>query len=105
MAELTKVTDANFQETVAAGGLVLVDFSATWCGPCKKLHPLLAEVQAERGDVRIVTVDIQEAPDAARSCGVMSVPQVHFFKDGKAVDKFIGLQAKAKILELIDKNI
>jgi thioredoxin 1 len=105
MSELTKVTDATFQETVAGDQLVLVDFSATWCGPCKKLHPLLAEVQAERSDVRIVMVDIQDAPETARACGVMSVPQVHFFKGGKAVDKFIGLQAKGKILELIDKNI
>lgn len=105
MSELPKLSDANFQETVAGESLVLVDFSATWCGPCKKLHPLLAEIQAERPEVRICLVDIQDAPETARACGVMSVPQVHFFKGGKAVDKFIGLQAKGKILELIDKNI
>jgi thioredoxin 1 len=105
MADLPKVTDATFQETVAGDGLVLLDFSATWCGPCKKLHPILAEIQAERPDVRIGMVDIAEAPETARTCGVMSVPQVHFFKAGKPVDKFIGLQAKAKILELIDKNL
>ncbi|MDP2359897.1 MAG: thioredoxin family protein [bacterium] len=105
MAGLPKVTDATFQETVAGGGLVLIDFSATWCGPCKKLHPLLEDVQAERPDVRIALVDIQEAPEAARTCGVMSVPQVHFFKEGRAVDKFIGLQSKARILELINKNL
>ncbi len=104
MADLTKVTDATFEATVKSDKLVLVDFSATWCGPCKKLHPILAEIQAERDDVLVVMADIEEAAQTARSCGVMSVPQVHFFKDGKAVDKFIGLQSKAKILELIEKN-
>jgi thioredoxin 1 len=105
MADLPKVTDATFQEMVGGGGLVLLDFSATWCAPCKKLHPILAEIQAERTDVRIGMVDITEAPETAKTCGVMSVPQVHFFKDGAHVDKFIGLQAKAKILELIEKNL
>jgi len=105
MAGLPTVTDATFQETVSAGGLVLIDFSATWCGPCKKLHPILEEIQAERGDVRIVMADIQDAPETARTCGVMSVPQVHFFKDGQHVDKFIGLQGKPKILDLINKNL
>lgn len=105
MAGLPSVTDANFKETINQGGLVLVDFSATWCGPCKKLHPILEEIQAERADVKIAMVDIQQAPETARSCGVMSVPQVHFFKDGAKVDQFIGLQGKPKILELIQKHI
>ena len=89
MSELSKVTDADFKETAGAPGLTLIDFSATWCGPCKRLHPILAEIQAERPELRIVTVDIEEAPQAALACGVMSVPQVHFFKDGAPVDKFI----------------
>jgi thioredoxin 1 len=105
MAGLPKVNDSTFQETVNTGGLVLIDFSATWCAPCKKLHPILEEIQGERSDVRIVMADIQEAPELAKTCGVMSVPQVHFFKDGAHVDKFIGLQAKPKILELINKNL
>jgi thioredoxin 1 len=105
MSGLPKVTDATFKEAVGADGLVLIDFSAPWCGPCKKLHPILEEIQAERQDVRIATVDIQDAPETAKACGVMSVPQVHFFKGGAPVDKFIGLQGKAKILELINKNL
>lgn len=104
MADLPKVTDADFQEVIQDDKLVLVDFSATWCGPCKKLHPILADVQAEREDVKVVLADIEQAPDTARSCGVMSVPQVHFFRGGKPVDKVIGLQSKAKILELIEKH-
>ena len=105
MSELPKVTDATFRDMTGAAGLTLIDFGAAWCAPCKKLHPILAEIQAERPDVRIATVDIVEAPEAARSCGVMSVPQVHFFKAGAPVDKFIGLQSKARILEMIDKNL
>lgn len=105
MAGLPKVSDATFQETINAGGLVLIDFSATWCAPCKKLHPILEDIQGEMGDVRIVMADIQEAPEMAKTCGVMSVPQVHFFKDGAHVDKFIGLQAKPKIVELINKHL
>jgi thioredoxin 1 len=105
MAGLPSVTDADFQQFISGQGLALVDFSATWCGPCKKLHPILEEIQRERDDLRIAVVDIQQAPDAARSCGVMSVPQVHFFKDGVKVEHFIGLQSKPKILELIDKHV
>jgi thioredoxin 1 len=105
MSNLPTVTDANFKETVSGPMLTLIDFSATWCAPCKKLHPILEEIQAERPDIRIAMVDITEAPVTAKECGVMSVPQVHFFKDGKPVDKFIGLQAKAKILDAINKNL
>jgi thioredoxin 1 len=105
MANLKQITDADFKEFVSDDGLVLVDFSATWCGPCKKLHPILEEIQGERDDVKIAMVDIQTAPDTARSCGVMSVPQVHFFKNGEKVDQFIGLQSKGAILKHIEKNL
>ncbi len=105
MAELTRITDAEFKEFTAQPGLVLVDFSATWCGPCKKLHPILEEIQAEREDLKIATVDIQQAIEAARSCGVMSVPQVHFFRDGVKVDQFIGLLNKPAIVQMIEKNL
>jgi thioredoxin 1 len=105
MADMKQVTDAEFKEFVASGGLVLVDFSATWCGPCKKLHPILAEIQTERTDVKIAIVDIQTAPETARSCGVMSVPQVHIFKDGEKVDQFIGLKSKNDIVKYIEKNL
>jgi thioredoxin 1 len=105
MSNLKSIADADFSEFTKQGGLVLVDFSATWCGPCKKLHPILEEIQAERSDIKIAMVDIQAAPKTAQSCGVMSVPQVHFFKDGEKVDMFIGLQSKANISALIDKNL
>ena len=105
MSKLPSVTDADFSEFINQGGLVLVDFSATWCGPCKKLHPILEEIQEGRDDIKIAMVDIQAAPKTAQSCGVMSVPQVHFFKDGEKVDMFIGLQSKANVTALIEKNL
>ena len=104
MTELPKIKDAEFQDFTSKPGLVLVDFSATWCGPCKKLHPILGEIAASRDDVTIGMVDIQEAPKAAQSCGVMSVPQVHVWKDGEKVDQFIGLQNKAFIDAMIDRH-
>ena len=100
------LTSQNFQTEVLDSKLpVVIDVFATWCGPCKKLHPILEEIQAERSDIKIAMVDIQAAPKTAQSCGVMSVPQVHFFKDGEKVDMFIGLQSKANISALIDKNL
>ncbi|MCA9786487.1 MAG: thioredoxin family protein, partial [Candidatus Cloacimonetes bacterium] len=65
MSTLTKVDDGNFQDFVSQAGLVLVDYGATWCGPCKKLNPVLEEIQGERADVRIGKVDIEEARQAA----------------------------------------
>jgi thioredoxin 1 len=104
MADLSKVNDGNFQEFTSQAGLVLVDYGATWCGPCKKLNPVLEEIQGERPDIRIGKVDIEEARQAAMANGVMSVPQVHFYLDGKKVDQFLGYQDKAKVLALINKH-
>ncbi len=104
MADLSKVTDDNFQEFVSQDGLVLVDYGATWCGPCKKLNPVLEEILDERSDLQIGKVDIEVARQSAISNGVMSVPQVHFYKNGSKVDQFMGFQDKAKVLEFIDKH-
>lgn len=104
MADLSKVTDDNFQEFVSQDGLVLVDYGATWCGPCKKLNPVLEQILDERSDLSIGKVDIEVARQAAISNGVMSVPQVHFYKNGAKVDQFMGYQDKAKVLEFIEKH-
>jgi thioredoxin 1 len=104
MAGMTHVDDGNFQEFVSQAGLVLVDYGATWCGPCKKLNPILEEILGERADVHIGKVDIEQARQAALANGVMSVPQVHFYKDGTKVDQFLGYQDKSKVLALINKH-
>jgi len=95
----------NFEEKVLKSKkLVLVDFFATWCGPCKMLAPVLEEVCKEVKDVTIAKLDVDESLDLAKEYGVMSVPTVIFFKEGKEIDRFSGYRQKTQILEAIDKN-
>ena len=85
-------------------GLTVVDFFATWCGPCRMLAPILEDVSETRDDVKFLKVDVDENFELAKSFGIMSVPTVLFFKDGKLVDKSIGLINSEKINQIIDKN-
>ena len=100
-------TDANFQtEVLEAGVPVLVDFSATWCGPCKQLNPIIDELSGDYdGQMKIGKVDIDSSQDTAMKFGITSVPTVVFFKGGEKVDTIVGLNSKAvyqkKIEELI----
>lgn len=84
-------------------GLVLVDFWAQWCGPCKMLGPVIEEL-AEDYDGKAVVgkVDIDEYQELAAKYGVMSIPTVVLFRDGKEVDRLVGLQPKQKIAQMID---
>ncbi len=88
----------NFNEKVLQNkGTVLVDFFATWCGPCKMLAPVLEQV-AQDTTAKIYKVDIDESEDLARSYGIMVVPTMIIFKDGKQVEKFSGYMQKDTIL-------
>lgn len=83
---------------------VLVDFFATWCGPCKMLTPILEEVEKEKtNDVEFCKVDVDQSFDLAKSYGVMSVPTLILFKDGAEVERVIGLKNKDFISNLINK--
>lgn len=98
------IDGTSFEETINSGDLVLVDFFATWCGPCKMLGPILEEISGELPAGRaIAKLDIDENVPLARKFGVMSVPTMVFFKDGKALGKMIGLQEKQDILNAFDK--
>ena len=93
----------NFNEVISKG-LTLVDFYAEWCGPCKMLSPIIEEIATELSDVKIVKLNIDEHGDIAQKYGVMSIPTLILFKDGKEIDKSIGFMPKEDMIEFINKN-
>ena len=104
MARLINSTD--FPALVQDDKLLVVDFFATWCGPCKKLSPTLDEVSEEFGDrVNIVKVDVDESEDLAMTYGIRSVPTVLFFKNGQQVEKFVGALPKSEIVSKIENQL
>lgn len=104
MARLINSTD--FPALVQDDKLLVVDFFATWCGPCKKLSPTLDEVSEEFADrVNIVKVDVDESEDLAMTYGIRSVPTVLFFKNGQQVDKFVGALPKSEIVSKIENQL
>ena len=102
MAELT-ITSANFEEKVLKSEKpVLLDFWATWCGPCQMIAPTIHEISEERTDVVVGKVNVDEEMQLAMQFGITSIPTLLVFKGGKLVDQAVGLLPKANILKLID---
>ena len=98
------ISSAEFQSKVLqAPEPVLVDFFATWCGPCKMLAPTLDAVAAEvAGRAKVYKVDVDQSPDVAAQYGVMSVPTLILFKGGQPVKQMVGAQPKPALLALFD---
>ena len=98
------VTDVNSKEFFASELSLVLDFWATWCGPCRQIAPTLAELAQEYdGRVIVGKCNIEEAVDLTDEYGIMSVPTVLFIKNGAIVDKFVGSMSKAAIKEKFEK--
>ena len=104
MSDLIHLTDTSFEEIIKNSNIpVLVDFSATWCGPCKMLAPIIEELASEfLGKVKVCKIDIDESPDSAQRLGVKGVPTVIIFNHGEKTDTLVGLTTKSKIRKLIE---
>ncbi|HAR4927505.1 TPA: thioredoxin [Staphylococcus aureus] len=102
---IVKVTDADFDSKVESG-VQLVDFWATWCGPCKMIAQVLEELAADyEGKADILKLDVDENPSTAAKYEVMSIPTLIVFKDGQPVDKVVGFQPKENLAEVLDKHL
>lgn len=100
---LVHITKENFnKEVMETDKVVLLDFWATWCGPCQMIAPILNEVAEECPDVTVGKIDVDEEQELAMSFGITSIPTLIVIKNGKAVDKAIGMRAKNQIIEMID---
>ncbi len=99
------VTDANFADSVEnSEELVLVDFWASWCGPCKMLGPIFEEVSNEVEGVKFVKLNVDENPSTASRYRVGSIPTVLAIKNGRVVDTMVGFKPKAEIKNFVDRN-
>lgn len=104
-ATQTGMTDADFKKTVTDSALVLVDFNATWCGPCKKLAPILDELADEnKGSIKLVKIDIDENKSLAQSMQIQAIPVVQLYKNGVKVWEQLGLSDKETIAKAIAAN-
>ncbi|HLZ96126.1 MAG TPA: thioredoxin [Candidatus Dormibacteraeota bacterium] len=98
MGDIQTVSDSDFETKVLkADKPVLVDFWATWCGPCRMIAPIVEQIHGELGDkVQVMKMDIDQNPSTPMQLGIMSIPTVIIFKDGKAADRTVGYRPNMK---------
>jgi len=96
----------SFDKALAEGKLMMVDFWAAWCGPCRMLAPMVDDLAAQyEGKAVVGKVNVDEEQELAIRYGVMSIPTVIFFKDGKEIDRKVGVMPPAAFAEVLDKNL
>lgn len=101
---IVNVSDKNFNQTIQ-NGLVLVDFWAPWCGPCRMIAPILEELSRQEGKrVTIAKLNVDENPLTAGKYGVMSIPTLKLFKNGKAVSSVVGVQPLAALQQMVRQH-
>jgi thioredoxin 1 len=99
-------TNTNFEELLQDSKLVIVDFWATWCGPCRMISPILDELEEELKDqITVVKVNVDDADEIAAQYRIMSIPTLLFVKNGQIVDKTVGAMPKPALLEKIKANL
>ncbi len=103
---MKEVLDSNFKEEVQnQSGVVVVDFWASWCGPCKMLSPVIEELSNEVTTAKFAKVNVDENPQSSQNFNIASIPTLLVFKDGKVVDTMVGFRPKAELEQLVKKHI
>jgi thioredoxin 1 len=107
MSKLMVVTDASFQADVEqSSGIVLVDFWATWCGPCKAIAPIVEQIAAENdGKIKVTKLDVDANGQTAMKYGVMSIPTLILFKNGQPIERLVGYQPKERLMAKIKPHL
>ena len=96
------INNNNFQDEVMhSEKLVLLDFWASWCGPCRMVSPIVDEIAADRSDIKVCKINVDEQPELAARFGVMSIPTLVVMKNGKVINQAVGARPKAQILAML----
>lgn len=104
MGSVTHLTDADFESFTKKDGVVLVDFWAPWCGPCKRIGPIIDELAGEMTDVAFGKLNTDENQSTAAGHGIMSIPTLYVYKDGQKVDQVVGAVPKEALVAALKKH-